>query len=269
MKLWLHNFGFFRLDGGSMFGSVPKEIWQKKIPADEKNRIELATNSLIIENGENFILIDTGNGDKWSDKLKEIYCINHIPLPREEKITDIILTHLHFDHAGGVSRRDGDGAITLTYPDAEILLQKENYSNASKPNLKERASYLKENIEVLDKANLTLIDGSKEIFPGITVHRIDGHTTGQQYIEIKNGDETFLYATDLIPTSHHLPIPYHMGYDVCGLTTMREKQEFLEKALLLDATIVFQHDPLVPAGKVKIDEKGHFALAKTVKLNPW
>ena len=263
----LHNFGLFRLDGGSMFGSVPKELWSKKIEADEKNRITLATNSLLLRTEGRCILLDVGNGDKWNKKLKEIYAIEHIPLPAPVAVTDIILTHLHFDHAGGISRLNDKGELELTYPKANIYLQKENYSNALKPNLKEKASYLKDHTEILDKANLNLLEGSNEVFPGIWVHRIDGHTVGQQYIEIKNPEETIMFATDLIPTSHHLPLPYHLGYDVCSMTTMREKEQFLEKARLVDAVVVFQHDAKTAAGRIGIDKKGHYCLEKEVPLS--
>ena len=269
IELFYYDFGTFRLDGGAMFGSVPKTIWSNKIPADEKNRIPLATKCLILKTSSRCILIDTGNGSKWDEKYKDIYAIEYKPLPNPEIITDVILTHLHFDHAGGISYYDSGKNLKLTYPNASVYLQKENYANALKPNLKERASYLRENVEILDKANLNLIDGSTEIFPGIWAHKIDGHTIGQQYVEIRAIDQTYFFATDLIPTHHHLPVAYHMGYDLCGNTVMREKQEFLDKVMLADGTVIFQHDASVTAGKIEINNKGHFSLKKEVALNPY
>jgi glyoxylase-like metal-dependent hydrolase (beta-lactamase superfamily II) len=266
LEISLHNFGQICLDGGSMFGSVPKELWSKKIPADEKNRICLATNSLIVKTDGRCFLIDTGNGDKYDKKFKEIYLTEYLPLPDPGIVTDVILTHLHFDHAGGISYYGPKSELMLTYPKANVFLQKENYTNAAKPNLKERASYLKENIDILDKANLTLLDGSEEICPGIRVHRIDGHTHGQQYVEIRTEKDTYFFATDLIPTHHHLPLPYHLGYDMCAQTTIREKQEFLEKVMLIDGIVVFQHDTKIQAAKIQIDKKGHYAVKEEVKL---
>lgn len=265
-EITLHDFGQICLDGGSMFGSVPKVLWSKKIPADEKNRITLATNSLIVKTKDKCFLIDTGNGTKYDEKFHSIYQQEYKPLPDSSIITDVILTHLHFDHAGGISYYDENKELQLTYPKANVYLQKENYANAGKPNLKERASYLKENIEVLDKANLILEDGSSEIYPGIWVHRIDGHTHGQQYVEIRTGKETYFFATDLIPTHHHLPIPFHLGYDICAHTTMKEKEEFLEKVMLIDGIVVFQHDQKVKAGKISLDKKGHYCLGCEVVL---
>lgn len=265
-QVYYHNFGNFRLDGGSMFGSVPKELWSKKIPADDKNRIQLATNALVIKNEERLILVDLGNGDKWESKFRDIYCIENNPFPAASEVSDIILTHLHFDHAGGISTYNPDKELVLTYPKATVYLQKDNYSNACKPNIKERASYLKENCAILDKASLELVDGSKELFPGVTVHKIDGHTVGQQYIEVKTAEEIYMFATDLIPTAHHLPLPYHLGYDICAITTIREKEQFLEKALLRDAVVVFQHDTDTVAGKIELDKKGNYALKSEVKI---
>ncbi len=267
IEIYLHKFGQIKLDGGSMFGSVPKEIWSKKIPADEKNRITLATNSIIIKTADKCFLVDTGNGDKWDEKRRSIYEFTYKPLNDPAQITDVILTHLHFDHAGGISYYTPSKELKLTYPKANIFLQKENYTNAGKPNLKERASYLKENVEILDKANLNLVEGSVEIHPGIWVHRIDGHTTGQQYVEIRKPNETFYFATDLIPTHHHLPIPFHLGYDICAQTTMREKQDFLDKVLLTDGTVIFQHDSEIQAGKIQIDKKGNYCLKEKIPIN--
>lgn len=257
----IHTFEHFRLDGGSMFGSVPKNLWAKLISPDEQNRIPLATNCLVINDGKNKILIDVGNGSKWTDKLRNIYAIEELPtssLVEPKTITHIILTHLHFDHAGGISYYNTERELTLRYPNAQVFLQKSNFENALNPTLKERASYLKENVEILKNAKLILLDGEKEIFPGISVKQINGHTVGQQYVRIDVGSETILFATDLIPTSHHLPLPFHLGYDVCAQTVMQEKEEFLVMAMQRNAIIIFEHDITIPAARIGKNEKGHY-----------
>jgi len=269
-KLSTYNFGFFRLDGGSMFGSVPKNIWSKKIPADNENCIRLATRSLILEDGKRTILVDVGMGNKWSEKESAIYQVeaNQTPLPIEpEKITDVVLTHLHFDHAGGISYFDGAN-LKLSFPKAAIHLQKSNLENAQNPTIKERASYLKENFEPLKShANLNLLDGDCEIYPGLWVHRVDGHTLGQQWIEVRSQSAALFYTTDLIPTSHHLPLPYHMGYDTCATTLLREKNDFLNRALNPDVTVMFEHDPQVVACKVALNERGQYYNKETVSID--
>jgi len=268
----VHNHGFFRLDGGAMFGAVPKNVWSRQIPVDEENCIRLATRSLIIDAGERKFMVDVGNGDKWPDKLRRIYGIQNFP-HREtgfdpEAITDIVLTHLHFDHAGGISRyKTGSSTeLELCFPRARVYLQAENYENAKNPNPRERASYLKENVDILERANLELTRGSQEIYPGIWVHQRNGHTRGQQWLEVKNGVESIVFPADMVPTSRHLPLPYSMGYDISTETLLREKEDFLDRAVIHHWIVVFEHDPDIPAARVKIDEKGHYALQEIVAL---
>lgn len=267
MKLGRYNistvmFGSFRLDGGCMFGSVPKNLWSKSIPGDAENCIPLVCRSLLLKDSERTILIDVGIGDKWSDKLRQIYGIQLSPHDslgfKPEEITDVILTHLHFDHAGGISTRTSDGSLALTYPKAMIHLQVANWERAQNPSPKDRASYLADNVEPLKNARLSLCDGSVEILPEITVHRVDGHTPGQQWIEIGSDAERLFFPTDLIPTSHHIPLAYHMGYDVCADTLLREKLTFLERACSPHVTVCFQHDASVAFAKVNQNEKGGF-----------
>jgi glyoxylase-like metal-dependent hydrolase (beta-lactamase superfamily II) len=260
------DFGTFRLDGGSMFGSVPKNIWGKRVHADDENCIALATRSLLLKDGSRTILVDVGMGEKWNEKSRQIFAIKNTPvqdLPFERsEITDIVLTHLHFDHAGGISEyRDGDPSkLTLTYPKATVHLQRSNFENGRKPGLKERASYLKENIEVLLQGNLNLVDGDVEVLPGLWVCRANGHTVGQQWIELRSEGQLLMYPTDLIPTSHHLPVPFHMGYDICAGTVLSEKERFLSRALEEEALVVFQHDPELVAATVAKDERGHYVV---------
>ncbi len=271
-KISVYNHGFFRLDGGAMFGTIPKNIWSRRIPADDENRIRLATRSLLIDTGERLFMADVGSGDKWPDKLCRIYAFQNFS-DREtgfdsEAVTDIVLTHLHFDHAGGISRYQPGSpkALELCYPRARIFLQADNYENAKHPNPRERASYLEENVLVLERANLVLTRGSQEIEPGIWVHQVNGHTRGQQWLEVKNGAESIVFPADLIPTSHHLPLPFSMGYDISAGTALEEKEDFLSRAVAHDWIVVFEHDPDIPAARVKTDEKGQYAVREVVTL---
>lgn len=268
-ELSLHNFGFFRLDGGAMFGSVPKNIWSKKIPVDDENCIPLATRCILLKGKGKVILVDVGLGDKWGEKERGIFAIKTIPFKDAgvvpEDITDVVLTHLHFDHAGGISYIK-DGKALLSFPNATIHLQRDNFENAKSPNLRERASYLPDNVDPLEQAKLNLLPGSCEILPGIFGHQVNGHTKGQQFIEIRGGERTILYPTDLIPTSRHLPLPYTMGYDICTETLMKEKESFLNLALERDAIVVFEHDPDVPAATICKDSKGHFAVKEKIAI---
>lgn len=270
--LTIQNFGFFRLDGGSMFGSVPKNLWSRRIPSDAENCIKLATRSLILRKNGRVFLIDVGMGEKWNEKSRAIYAIQNVPEKdwcfKADEITDVLLTHLHFDHAGGISRwKEGEGGpVVPCYPKATVHLQASNLTNAKAPTMKERASYLVENYGVLEKLKLNLVDGTTELIPGLFVHKVDGHTKGQQWIEVHGGNDVIFYSTDLVPTSHHLPIPFHMGYDNCAETLLREKETFLEEALKRNAIIFFEHDPDIAAVRIKKDERGHFAVREVLDL---
>jgi glyoxylase-like metal-dependent hydrolase (beta-lactamase superfamily II) len=253
-------FGHFRLDGGCMFGSVPKNLWSRSIPGDVENCINLACRSLLIDIGSRRFLVDVGMGEKWSDKQRQIYGIKNSPRDSwgfdPKSVTDVILTHLHFDHAGGITSPTPDGGVALSFPDATIHLQKANWEHANNPTLKDRASYLPENIKPLANAHLALYEGTSEIVPGLLVHRVDGHTRGQQWIEVVDGANKLFFATDLIPTAHHVPLAYHMGYDVCAETLLVEKQSFLERALAENALLCFQHDADTAAVRVVLTDRG-------------
>lgn len=265
------QFASFRLDGGCMFGSVPKNLWSKGIPADSENCIPLVCRSLVLQDGSRTFLIDVGIGDKWSEKQRAIYGIDlNSELQDGYKpttVTDVILTHLHFDHAGGISYRDTAGALRLRYPSATVHLQAANWQQAQNPTPKDRASYLAENIDPLKEAKLMLCNGVVEIAPDIVVHRVDGHTPGQQWIEIRGDAAPLFFATDLIPTSHHLPLAFHMGYDVCAETLLKEKLHFLERAVAENALVVFQHDAATEAARVGINERGQFGVREKVPLS--
>mgnify|MGYP006288955479 CR=1 FL=1 len=266
-------FGHFRLDGGCMFGSVPKNLWSRSIPGDTENCIHLACRSLLIDVGTRRFLVDVGMGEKWSDKQRQIYGIDNTPKEAwgfdPKSVTDVILTHLHFDHAGGITSPTQDGGVALSFPDATIHLQRANWEHANNPTLKDRASYLPENVKPLANAKLTLYEGTAGIVPGLIVHRVDGHTKGQQWIEIADGTNKLFFATDLIPTAHHVPLAYHMGYDVCAETLLAEKQSFLERARRENALLCFQHDADTAAVRVIMNERGQYAIHDPIKkLNP-
>ncbi|MCB9029490.1 MAG: MBL fold metallo-hydrolase [Deltaproteobacteria bacterium] len=268
-----HNLGFLKLDGGSMFGAVPKNLWNKLIPADDQNRIRLAARSLVISDGQRKILVDVGCGDKWDEKRAEIFAIENFPESQwgfnPEEITDVIFTHLHFDHAGGISRwaNQEGGDIKPCYPKAIAHITSANFANAKHPNQREKASYLPENVsalEMMKEVNFT--SGSQEIYPDLWVHQCDGHTIGQQWIEIKDGSKSIMFATDVVPTSKHLPVPFNMGYDIHAALLMQEKDEFLKKAVDSESIVAFQHDPEISAATITQDKRGHYCVKEVVEL---
>ncbi len=268
----VYNHGYFRLDGGAMFGTVPKSIWSKLAPADEENRILLAARSLVIRAEERVCMVDAGMGDRWTEKLRRIYDIRPgadvNPGFDPESVTDIILSHLHFDHARGIFReRPGaEGEVDLRYPQARVYVQAANYENAGKPNARERASYIAEDVQFLERTRLVLTSGSQEIYPGIWVHRGDGHTRGHQWVEVKGDGRSLAFPADIVPTSRHLPLPFLMGYDISAGILLEEKDGLLSRAVAERWILVFGHDPDIAAGWITRDEKGHYALKEEIAL---
>jgi glyoxylase-like metal-dependent hydrolase (beta-lactamase superfamily II) len=265
--------GTFRLDGGAMFGTVPRAIWSKVSPPDEDNRILLAARSLVIRTGGRVLLVDAGMGDRWTDKLRRIYDIRPAegggPGLDPASVTDVILTHLHFDHARGLFRaRPGDqGAADPLYPEARVHVQAANYETAQAPNARERASYIAEDTAMLGRTRLVLASGSREIIPGVWVHETNGHTRGHQWIEVRGDGATLAFPSDMVPTSRHLPLPYLMGYDISAETLLVEKDALLDRAVEEGWIIVFGHDPDVAAGRVGRDDKGHYTLVETIPFD--
>ena len=254
----------FGLDGGAMFGIVPKPLWEENNPADEQNRIDLATRVLLIEGNGRKILVDTGNGDKWDEKYRNIYKVDSgeqdlIASLRSrdiepEEITDVILTHLHFDHAGGATRLDGEDLIP-TFSKATYYVQKSNWKWANSPTEKDAGSYRKENFVPLDDHGvIEFIHGEQEIFPGIRMVVVDGHTKGQQLPLITGNDTSLFYCGDLIPTAAHLSIPWVMGYDNFPLTTIREKKRYLSRALEEEWILLLEHDPVNGAFRLALKD---------------
>lgn len=257
--------GTYALDGGAMFSIVPKTIWNRKNPADDRNRVDLALRTLLIMGDKHNILVDVGIGDKFSKKHTDIYKIDFSKnsltssLKKHgltvEDITDVILTHLHFDHAGGATCLK-DGNLVPTLPNANHYIQKENFKLANNPTPKDIGSYRKENFEPLAKSGkLKIIDSGCELFPGISLIISNGHTLGQQLVKVTDGNNTLLYCADAIPSTSHIPVPYIMSYDLFPLTIMEEKKNLLTSAAEENWILFFEHDLKEEAVKIKKGEK--------------
>lgn len=259
--------GRFALDGGAMFGVVPWVFWSKTNPPDDRQRITMAARCLLIRGEGKTILVDTGNGDKWNDKLKDIYRLDNSKFSLErslakagvkaEDITDVILTHLHFDHCGGSTKMVG-GVLAPTFPNATHYVQKDHWELAMNPTDRDRASFMKDDfLELYEEGLLTFVDGEQELFPGISVLVCNGHTTAQQLPLITDGKKTMLFCCDLVPTTSHIPFPYLMGYDVRPLVTLEEKKRIIPRAEKEGWVLFFEHDPETEAVTLQKTEKGY------------
>jgi glyoxylase-like metal-dependent hydrolase (beta-lactamase superfamily II) len=258
--------GSFGLDGGAMFGVVPKVLWQKENPADEQNRIDMRTRCLLLKDTKNKrnILVDCGIGDKDDQKFRDRFKVAPYALETElsrqglsaDDITDIFATHFHFDHIGGLTKLDSDGKLTARFPNAKIWAQKRNWEHAWKPNEKDRASYLQNNFSIYESdSRLQLVDGEEEILPGIHIRVSEGHTVGMQHPFISDGTNSLLYCADIIPMSAHVRIAWVMGYDCFPLTTMEEKKKLLKEAAEKNTVIYFEHCPHMPGARVEWNGK--------------
>lgn len=265
--------GAFALDGGAMFGVVPKTLWSKKIAADEKNRIAMRLRCLLLQGEGRNILVDNGMGTKWDEKLTDIYRLDHSQYNltkalaehhlTPDQITDVWLTHLHFDHAGGSTRLE-DGKPLPVFPKATYYVQKDHLEWAHNPKEKDRASFMAHDWEPLAKAGiLKIVDGEKEILPGCRARLFHGHTRASQGLFLDDGKTKLLFCADTIPTSVHLGLPWIMGYDNFPLITLEEKKKVLEQAARENWILVFEHCPHVAAGRVEKTEKG-FQLSEKV-----
>jgi glyoxylase-like metal-dependent hydrolase (beta-lactamase superfamily II) len=261
-----------------MFGSVPKLLWERYHGADEQNRIAMVSRVLVLRGESSCVIVDAGVGDKFGPKETEHFDVRPVPeseLPfRWDEVTDIVLTHMHFDHCGGVSvwkepsGKDFDGPreSRLRVPEARVYLQRENWERARAPGPRERASYLPENVVPLETGRLELVDGVKEVLPGLTVHPSHGHTRGMQWVTVGEGRDTVAFPADLIPTSAHVHLPFVMGYDMSVETVLEEKEAFLRQALDEDWTVVFAHDAKVTAARLAQDRRGRYSLGDPVGL---
>lgn len=267
--------GTLLLDGGAMFGVVPKALWSKTNPADDRNRIAMHMRTLYIEGKGHRILIDSGAGTKLDRKMRDNYGIEcedfGTVLRREgidpESITDVISTHLHFDHAGGLTYYDSGGELKLTFPGAVHHIQRKQWEAAADPNEKDRASFFGENfIPVREKDRLSLTEGEKEIAPGVRVIPTEGHTPGHQVVLLETTEGKLLYCGDLIPLASHVNLPYIMAYDHFPLKTLEEKKRILAKAADEDWILFFEHDPFMAACRVKRDDRGRFEISEQIDV---
>ena len=259
--------GSFALDGGAMFGVVPRPLWGKTNPPDERNRIAMAARALLIRGGGRTILVDTGNGTKYSDKLRDIYAIEsgkhdiatslraHGVSPAD--VTDVILTHLHFDHAGGATVRAGD-RVVAAFPNAVYYVQESHWDAAQNPTERDRASFFPDDYDPLRRdGQLRFLSGPEEIFPGIRLRIFHGHTTALQAPFITDGKKALLYCADLIPMTPHVALPWIMAYDLRPLVTLEEKRLILRSAVDSNWILFFEHDPRTAAATVRLTEKGY------------
>jgi len=252
--------GKFGLDGGAMFGVVPKVLWEKKSPPDEKNRIRMRANSLLVRAANKTIVVETGNGTQWDPKLRAIYAIQDgDPLldslakagVQPGQVDLVINTHLHFDHAGGNTRL-ANGRVVPTFPRAWYIVQRGELEHAMNPTERDRASYFPENIQaVSNEERWELLEGDQEILPGISVARVPGHNADIQAVKITGGGKTLAFVADLLPTRHHIPLPWIMAYDLYPLQTLETKRLWVRRIVEEGWIVVFGHDPDIAAATLQ------------------
>lgn len=266
----------FGLDGGAMFGIIPKPVWEKKVSADEFNRVNMVTRSLLLVSDEKKILIDTGNGTKWEEKYKQIYDINTDQYNIEkslgkygfssEQITDVICTHMHFDHIGG-NTKIKSGEVVPTFPNAKYWISEENWKLANHPSQKDAGSFIEHDWKVLaENQMIEIIDGREPFIEGIETIVTHGHTPGLLHPIVSDGSNKLFYGADIFPMVAHIPIPWVMAYDVQPVVTMEEKQKLLQKMEREDWILFFEHDPHIQACTVHKDGK-HYKLNKEIKIS--
>lgn len=266
--------GSFRLDGGGMFGVVPKVLWERSCPPDERNRIQMDANCLLIQSeGRNF-LIDSGIGTKFGDRERTIFAVDEGDWlienlaavgVRPQDVETVILTHLHFDHAGGCTRIDPSGQVTPTFPAARHVIQKTEWEDATGRLPELKGTYLERDFECLGEAGLVeLIDGDVEIHPGITCRRTGGHTRGHQAIVLGGGESCGVYPGDICPTPHHLKTAWTMAFDQFPRDIRLRKRELLGEAADKGWTVLFDHDPRIKAAKIGRDARDEFFVEETV-----
>lgn len=266
--------GLQQLDGGAMFGVVPRTLWERKIPPDAKNRIPLGMRCLLVEHPDELVLIDTGVGDKESEKFVGIYGIENAPIsgagPTQLEsalaeagvspadVTVVINSHLHFDHAGGNTRRGEDGVPVLSFPNARYIARRGEWDWAHHTNERTAASYFGHNYDPVHAAGrLELVDGDREVLPGISLRHAPGHTPHHQGILVESGAERLFFLADLAPTAAHVPLPWIMGYDVEPLVTLETKRRIWAEAASEGWTVMFEHDAVHAFGRIVSDGKGY------------
>jgi glyoxylase-like metal-dependent hydrolase (beta-lactamase superfamily II) len=267
MELFTVDTGFFKLDGGAMFGVVPKSIWSRTNPSDENNLCPWAMRCLLVSDGNRLVLIDNGIGDKQDARFFSHYYLHgDASLAKSLQqlgvhptdITDVFLTHLHFDHCGGSVKYGSHGQYELTFPRATYWTNEDHWNWATVPNPREKASFLEENILPLQEHGvLKYLDlATKSLFPGFDFLTMDGHTDKQMLPKMQYKGHTLVFMADLLPSVGHIPLPYVMGYDTRPLLTLQEKQQFLEEAALNNYVLFLEHDSVNECCTVKMTEKG-------------
>jgi glyoxylase-like metal-dependent hydrolase (beta-lactamase superfamily II) len=264
--------GPLKLDGGAMFGVVPKPLWEKRLPADERNRIPMGMRCLLVEHDSGLVLIDTGAGNKENPRFYDIYGIENAGTTgptaledgiraaghRPEDVSLVINTHLHFDHAGGNTYRDADGAIRPSMPNARYVVQRGEHHFATHLNERTAASYFAHNFEPIREAGrLDMVEGEREIVPGITVVPTPGHVPFHQSVLLRSRGDTALYLGDLVPTTTHLPLPWIMGYDLDPLVTLETKRRILLRMEAEGWLALFEHDAFHAWGRIVHDGKAY------------
>ncbi|MFN7914681.1 MAG: methylmalonyl-CoA epimerase [Vicinamibacterales bacterium] len=264
--------GTFRLDGGAMFGVVPKALWEKKTAPDESNRIPMTMRPLIVRDGSHTMLIDAGLGDKESEKFYRMYAadrsrtLDHALAEAgisHEDIDIVLASHLHFDHAGGFTTRNAAGKVVPKFPNAKYHIRRGEWNDARKPHERSRASYLPDNFMPLAEAGvIEFIEEDQHVMPGVRVQRTGGHTAHHQIIWIESGRDCAVFLADLMPTSAHLPDPWIMGYDLYPMDTLFAKQAFARAVARRETLVFFEHDPAVPAAFIT-EQQGKLGLRAT------
>jgi glyoxylase-like metal-dependent hydrolase (beta-lactamase superfamily II) len=267
MKLYSVNSGHFKLDGGAMFGVVPKSIWNRANPADENNMCSWAMRCLLIESGNRLILVDNGMGDKQDQKFFGYYYLHGDDTLEKslrkygfgfDDVTDVVLTHLHFDHCGGSIKYNSDHTkLELAFKNATYYSNEKHWEWATHPNAREKASFLKENIlPIQESGHLKFLNKDSELIPGLKFFEVNGHTEAMMLPVITSNGKTMVYMADLVPSVGHLPIPYVMGYDVRPLETLKEKENILGQAASNNWYLFFEHDPVTECVSLEMTEKG-------------
>lgn len=256
--------GTYELDGGAMFGVVPKVLWEKRIQADARNMLTVGLNSLLVRNGKHSVLIETGIGPKLNEKARQIHKNQALLLQNFEqagvspRLIDVVInTHLHFDHCGWNTYYDARGEAQPTFPNATYYAQQGELDHAHEQHERDRVSYLTDNYDPLVRSGqMRLLQGEAEIVPGISVEVFPGHTRDLQAVKIQTGDTVVCYISDLIPTSHHLDPTWVMGYDLYPLQSINSRHRFYKRAIAEKWLVIFTHDHEVPWAYVEIGEKG-------------
>jgi len=275
-RVWLLEAERFGLDGGAMFGVVPRVVWERSLPPDVCHRVPLVARCLVIQQQASLAVVDCGLGNSWDATRAERLGLAASPRTlgdglkelglRPQQVTHVVLTHLHFDHAGGLLRQ-AEGGPLPAFPEAQVIVQGAAWERARSPSARDRASFRALELDWLaGSGRLRLVSGAREVLPGVSVHPCQGHTDGMQVVTIQGPGGSLLYAADLIPTQHHVRLAWHMGFDLRPLETLSEKQHWLRWAGEHDAWVALEHDPDVAAVRVRARRGGDYEVSERLTL---